>query len=69
MSDLVRVRIDNVEKNVGAEYAEINGLTVLDEPTRNDDGTLRPETRKDGRPAKPKTSVDKAAAEKKESSK
>lgn len=67
MAELVRVRIGDVEKNVGAEYAEINGLTVLDEPTTNSDGTPRAETRKDGRPAKPRTTVAAAAAQKKES--
>lgn len=67
MAELVRVRIGSVEKNVGAEYAEIHKLTVLDEPTTNDDGTPRAETGKDGRPAKTRTTVDEAAKSKKES--
>lgn len=69
MSDLVRVRIGKVEKNVGADYAEIHELEVLDEPTHNDDGTLRVETREGGRQAKPKTTVAAAAAQKKENAK
>jgi hypothetical protein len=64
MSDLVRVRIGDIEKNVGAEFAEIYELEVLDEPIKNDDGTLRGETRKDGRPMKSRTSVAKSAADK-----
>lgn len=64
MSDLVRVRIGGIEKNVGKAFAEINDLEVLDEPTTNRDGTLRGTTRKDGRPVKPKTSVAKKVAEK-----
>lgn len=66
---LVRVRLGKVEKNVGAAYAESLELEVLkDEPTHNDDGTLRGETRVDGRQSKPKTTVDEAA-KKKESTK
>ena len=64
MSDLVRVRLNGVEKNVGAAFAEANGLKVLDEPTRKGDGTLRRPTRAHGRPTKPKTSVAEAAAAK-----
>lgn len=41
MTDLVRVRIGDVEKNVGAGYAAAHNLTVLDEPTHNPDGTVR----------------------------
>ena len=65
MSDLVRVRLNGVEKNVGRTFAEANELEVLDEPTRNLDGTLRATTRANGRPRKPKTSVADAAAKKK----
>lgn len=64
MSDLVRVRIGDVEKNVGASFAELFGLEVLDEPTRRPDGSLRPPSRANGRPMKPKTSVADAAAAK-----
>lgn len=38
---LVRVRINGYETNVGAPFAEAKGLTVLDEPTHNLDGTVR----------------------------
>lgn len=65
MADLVRVRIGDIEKNVGKAFAEANDLTVLDEPTTNGDGTLRAETRAGGRRAKPKTTVAKSAAAKK----
>jgi hypothetical protein len=66
MADLVRVRLDGVEKNVGAAFAERLGLEVLDEPTRRADGSLRAPSRANGRPRKPKTSVAEAAAAKKE---
>lgn len=65
MSDLVRVRIDGLEKNVGRTFADVKGLTVLDEPTVSVDGRPRPTTRKNGRAVKPQTSVAKKAAEKK----
>lgn len=65
MADLVRVRLNGVEKNMGRVLAEASeGVTVLDEPTHNGDGTPRRETRKDGRPAKKKTTVAQAAAKK-----
>lgn len=52
---LVRVRLTNGrETNVGANWAEINGLEVLDEPTHRGDGTPRRATRKAGRPVKPR---------------
>lgn len=65
MPDLVRVRLDGVEKNVGKAFAAKHGLTVLDEPTQNGDGSLRGSTRKNGRRAKPKTTVDQSATAKK----
>lgn len=66
MSDeLVRVRINGVEKNVGASFAESHGLNVLDEPTVRGDGTPRPMTREGGRPRKPKTTVAEKATAKK----
>lgn len=66
---LVRARIGKIEKNVGAAYAESLGLEVLkDEPTHRPDGTLRGETRSNGRPPKRRTTVDREAAEKKEKS-
>ncbi|MCD4535643.1 hypothetical protein LRP67_16240 [Nocardioides sp. cx-169] len=65
MADLVRVRLDGVEKNVGREFADAYDLEVLDESPYRGDGQLRPTTRKGGRPRKPKTTVaDQAAAKK-----
>lgn len=64
--DLVRARLENGnEKSVGAEFADMVGLEVIDESAYNDDGSVREETRKDGRPLLPKTSVAKKAAAKK----
>lgn len=64
MADLVRVRLNGVEKNVGKAFAEAHKLDVLDEPTHGRDGQPRRDTRAGGRPVKPKTSVAKKAAEK-----
>lgn len=64
MPDLVRVRIGDVEKNVGRAFAEVHDLKVLDEPTHSPDGRPREETRAGGRPRKPKTTVATAAAKK-----
>lgn len=67
MADLVRVRLNGFEKNVGRTFAETTeGAEILDEPTSNPDGTLRGITRTGGRRAKPKTSVAKQAAAKKQ---
>ena len=65
MAELVRVQIGDVEKNIGADFAAIHDLTVLDEPTSKGDGSPRPATRKNGRRAKPKTTVDASATAKK----
>lgn len=63
--DLARVRIGRIEKNMSRSLAErTEGVTVLDEPTHRGDGSLRAESRKDGRRAKPKTTVAEAAAKK-----
>lgn len=65
MSDLVRVRIGSVEKNMSRSLAErAEGVTVLDESPYRGDGSLRGESRKGGRRPKKKTSVAEAAAEK-----
>jgi hypothetical protein len=64
MSDLVRVRDNGFELNIGRVHAEASGLEVLDEPTRRPDGTLRRATRLKGRPVKPRTTVAKKVAEK-----
>lgn len=64
MADLVRVRLNGVEKNMGRALAESSGVEILDEPTTNGDGTLRGLTRSGGRKAKPKTSVAEAAEKK-----
>lgn len=60
---LVRVRANGREFNVGAAYAEANGLEVLDEPTHRG-GFARPVTRTGGRKVKPKTTVSAEAAKK-----
>lgn len=65
MPDLVRVRINGYEKNVGATFAENKELEVIDEPTHRPDGQPRATTRTGGRRVKPKTTVAKKAAEKK----
>jgi hypothetical protein len=65
MPELVRAVIGDREVNVSAAYAVKHDLQVLDEPTHRDDGRPRPETRRGGRPNKPKTSVAKKAAAKK----
>jgi hypothetical protein len=65
MADLVRVRLDGVEKNMGRALAESAEVEILDEPTRGSDGRLRGETSEGGRPRKPRTSVAKQVAEKK----
>lgn len=41
MADLVRVRINGRDYNVGAAFAKARGLNVLKQPTHNDDGTVR----------------------------
>lgn len=66
MQKLVRARIRDREVTVSASYAEAKGLEVLDEPVRRDDGRLRAETRAGGRRVKPRKSVAKKAAEKKQ---
>lgn len=69
-NELVRVRVDGVEKNLGRAYAEAtDGVEILDEPVRNRDGSLRGETRAGGRPVKSKTTVAKKAAAKKRAAK
>jgi hypothetical protein len=63
--ELVRVRVGDIEKNMGRSLAEASAdVTVLDEPVRNPSGSLRGETRKGGRPVKPKVTVKKAVAKK-----
>lgn len=70
MSDLVRVRINGFEKNVGRTFAEsTEGVEILDEPTHRDDGAPRETTREGGRPVKPRTTVAKKAAAKKAATK
>ena len=64
MNNLVRVRVGDVEFNVGAAFAEAENLTVLDESAYNADGTPRGETGIGGRPRKYRTSVDAEAAKK-----
>lgn len=64
MGDLVRVRINGVEKNVGRGFAAKHDLEVIEEPTHANGGQARKTTRKGGRPLKPKTTVAAAAAAK-----
>ncbi len=63
--ELVRVRFNGVEKNMGRSFAEATGVEVLDDPTTRGDRTARPTTREGGRRRQPKTTVAKSAAEKK----
>lgn len=69
MSDLVRVRANGREFNTGRANAARKGWEVLNQPTHQRDGRPRPETRRSGRPLKPKTTVAKAAEEKKNDNK
>lgn len=63
---LVRVRANGQEFNVGLATAINDGLEVLEDESAFDAaGAPREATRINGRPAKPKTSVADAAAEKK----
>lgn len=64
MSNLVRVRANGYEFNVGAAHAKAHDMNVLDEPTHRRDGAPRPTTRAKGRPVKPKISVADAAEKK-----
>lgn len=65
---LVRVRFENgLEGNLNESAAKAAGLEILDEPTTNGDGTYRPQTRRNSRRRKPKTSVSAEAAKKKTS--
>jgi hypothetical protein len=65
MPNLVRAVIGDRAVNVSPEFAESEGLEVLDEPTHFDDGRLRPETKANGRPLKPTVTVAPVAAGKK----
>ncbi len=62
----VRVRLPNDhEATLGADYvAGIEGLEILDQPATNLRGRPLPASRKDGRPIKPRVTVDEAAAKK-----
>lgn len=65
MADLARVRIGRIEKNMSRSLAErTEGVKILDESPYRGDGSLRAESRVDGRRSKPKTSVAEAAAKK-----
>lgn len=69
MTDYVRARmpregIYDLATTTSAIHAASEGWEVLDEPTHDRSGAILPDTRLDGRPAKPKTSVSKAATEK-----
>lgn len=61
----VRVRLPNgYEASLSEAHAKNEGLAVLDEPATNVRGMPLPATRKDGRPIKPRVSVDELAANK-----
>lgn len=64
MADLVRVRLGDIEKTVGAALAQVKELDVLDEPARKPDGTVRSATSERGRRLKKRTTVKKEAARK-----
>lgn len=73
MVDLVRAVVPTADGDrvvtIGRTRAEMVGLDVLEgEPTRTAAGNPVRESRPNGRPAKPKTSVAKKAAEKKAAS-
>ena len=62
----VRVRLPNGrETSLNEEFARSEGLQILDEPATDYRGRPLPESRKDGRRVKPRTTVNKAAAKKK----
>lgn len=64
MTDLVRVQIGGIEKNVGRGFAERHKLPIINESTEHRGGRPRQATRSGGRQMKRKTSVAAAAAEK-----
>lgn len=70
MTDYVRARVpregaSDLSRTTSRQRAEAAGWDLLDEPTHTRDGRIRPDTTIGGRAVKPKTSVAKAAAEKK----
>lgn len=73
MTDYVRARVprdggDDLSRTTSAARAAAAGWDLLDEPTHNQDGRIRPDTRLNGRKTKAKTSVAEAAAKKAASS-
>lgn len=61
----VRVRMPNgYEVSLNESFATTHGLEVLDEPATNLRGRPLPATRKNGRPVKPRVSIEEAAASK-----
>lgn len=69
--DFVRVRNENgYESTLSAAFvAGHEGIEILDEPATNTWGRPLPATRRNGRAAKPRTTVKKAAARKRAASK
>jgi hypothetical protein len=61
---VVRVRNKKIDRawNVGASQAAAKGLEVIDAPTRDSSGRWLGVTRANGRPIKPRQSIDEAAA-------
>ena len=65
MPEFVRVRLPNGhEATLSAAFVEGTDLEVLDAPATNRRGVPLPATRRNGRPAKARTSVKKEAAKK-----
>jgi hypothetical protein len=63
MTEFVRIRTENtMETTVSRTWAEISGAEVIDSPAVDAHGKPLAESRKDGRPVLPRTSVDEAAA-------
>lgn len=67
MTEYVRARMPregthDLATTTSALHAASEGWDVLDEPTHDRAGDILPDTRLDGRPSKPKTTVAEAAA-------
>lgn len=73
MPDYVRARVPregtyDLSRTTSRQRATAAGWELLDEPTHTADGRIRPDSRLNGREAKPQTSVAQKAAEKKAAS-
>lgn len=61
---IVRVRANGHEFNIGAAAAKRHGHEVLDESPYDRSGSLKPTTRRKGRPTKRRVSIDELAEKK-----